>query len=228
MGEILGFFKKDNVSGMMLTQAIKRAEKTKEPVAIEIENTYVSFKTVISMKDNMLVVAKPAGINAHISRGASLRMRLAELSGKSVKLEVTIPHLNLANGASVFVAKLASKIPMTGREHLRFDTSRIGSLEVEIGGRETYRVVDMSFTGVRFMVPIGELSSAFPVGKPLPGKLIVKKHPVELLSLVPKTYKNRTVGCTMEISPDSLKLFEKVMNLIEANHEQEIMGKGNA
>ena len=229
MTELLNIFKKDSKTDRILVeQMVKRLETAKSPLRMELENTYVSFRTVLTTKDGLVVVGKPPGLEEHIKKGSLVRFKVPETQGKELRLEVVHNHVNLNNGAAVFLCKMPAGFTNSTRQGLRFDTSRLGGLEVLFHDTEDrYKVLDISATGVRLLVPYGDLHSLFPLGEETEAvSLQVKEHQVELDFLVPRAYKGRHVGCEIKASPGTPAhaMLGKLLQYLENNAQKQALG----
>ncbi|MDH4224640.1 MAG: hypothetical protein OEW12_03225 [Deltaproteobacteria bacterium] len=218
MTDLLNLFKRDNkAEKMAIAQAIRRLETFKTPIRMELENSYINFRTVVSSREGMLVVAKPNGLNEQITKGTFLRFRLTDLKNREVRLEVVHSHVNLNNGGAVFLCKYPIQFTAQGRYSTRFDTSHLMGVTLEAGpGHDEYRIMDISQSGVKVQVPMGDLKSVFPLGKQLSeAQINIKGNIIPLVKAVPRVYKGRSVGMELELDNNGSGMFDKVIRRME-------------
>ena len=207
---------------------IKRLENLRTPIRMELENSYVSFRTVLTTKEGLVVVGKPEGLADYIKKGTLVRFKVPETNGKELRLEVVHNHVNLHNGTAVFLCKMPTGFSTGGRHGLRFDTSRLAGLEVIFAeSQDRYKVLDLSASGVRLLVPYGDLHALFPLGQETEAiRLEVKGNKVELDSMIPRVYKGRQVGCEIKIAPGSpaQAMMTKLLDYLETHTQKQVTG----
>ncbi|MDH4122138.1 MAG: hypothetical protein OEV94_10575 [Deltaproteobacteria bacterium] len=228
MADLFGMFKKEEDNSTEIFQALQKLESQKTAVRMELEKSYVSFRTVIALRDNMIVVGKPPGINDQIEKGVRLRFRIPELE-RDLPLEVYHAHVNLKNGHAVFVCRIPSSFAKGGRGAMRFDASRVTTLNLHLPERgETYRVLDVSQNGVRVYVPMGDLKVLFPQGKPSDrAEIHYDRYVIHLDSYTPRVYKGRSVGLevTLKDLKDTQTRWESLRVFLESSQDQRSMGR---
>jgi hypothetical protein len=189
--------------------ALHRAQK---PVRIEIENRGVRFKTLLTIRKDVVAVARPMGFKWELPVGTMLRVRLAGVR-RDVRLQVVNPDYRLPNGRSFFVCPIpkqfAAKSP---RASERYSTARFKNLEMllpSLGGR--YRILDLSMKGCRIDTGREQLQAVLNLGERIaPAEIRVGSGiRIPLESIVPRTAQAGTVGVEFRVehgsrSPDYL------------------------
>jgi hypothetical protein len=207
-------------------RALAELSDRKMPVRLESEETGVSFFTVISLRRNGLLVARPRTLRGGLPKDSYVRLTLPNTERKQVRMPVLVPQLKLP--MSMRYASICG-VPQTfsgvcKRKAERFSTARFRNLQLLLPsvGR-TFRVVDLSTSGIRiFTGTEGNLMMFEPESELAPARIrIGERAAIELDSLVPRARTGNAVGLSMQVRRDGAS--ERfLMNLLNRLHNQEL------
>jgi len=189
------------------------------PVRIEVEKSLLHFTSVLKVHgQDGVIIGKPPGLPDVFATGDHVRLSWAGAQGQyEMRLEVSIPNINLANGAMALVCKPPEEAAVPRRLHDRHNLSRYVNIAIHVRGAR-YRVMDLSATGCRIVADAG-FTKAFPIGKPIAeAELAVDgKANIPLVSLVAHSRHGNIVGCEFKVQedPHSQKRFLDVLTAVE-------------
>ncbi|MDH4122137.1 MAG: hypothetical protein OEV94_10570 [Deltaproteobacteria bacterium] len=219
---ILDLFKPDHsaAEATEIAVEIERLSREKKPLHMELEELHTHFQTVLSLKGDVIMVAKPPGMADQILRGAHLRF-IAPWSGKEIRFEVSTPNINLNSGGSACLCALPDHYSDSSRQSLRIETARFNNVLFKVQGRGQFRVLDLSESGFRFLVGAKAGLEMFPLGRPFPGILDAGRYHLPLERVIPRVYAKMTVGCEFELEEASLarKHLHQLIDYLELNEE---------
>lgn len=175
------------------------------PVLMEVEGTQVHFRSVLSVKRGVVVVAKPPGLNVPLKKDAVVRFALPTDQSRALRMNVISGHFNLTSGSAVILCGIPHEFSEgTRRKHMRFNVSRFNNLHLLFPKQQRkYRIIDLSANGCKVYVNGGD-AQAFHVGSPLqPAQIAIAKYTADLSAVVPRVIKGKTVGCEMSYGDQS-------------------------
>jgi len=216
-----------------LRNLLQSLHQDKTPIRLEIEEANVHFYTVLSVRRNMVVVAKPPGLQKELKRDGFVRFRVPGDSGKEVRLTVAVPHFNLLSGSYVFLCDIPKEFAEPSRRsNDRFNTSRFKNLVLAFPSlRRQYRIVDISLEGCKVYVGGNgnggdEEKNGFSLGEVLNhAKITVgSKVEIDLEAVVPRSEFGGTVGIQFQIAQgsESRKYLSHFIKSLESSEQQRL------
>lgn len=210
--------------GKNILKTIRQLELAKTPVRLEIENANIHFYTVLSIRRNMVVVAKPPGLHKVIKRDAFVRFSIEDQE-LEIRMQVMVPHFNMLSGNYAFLCHMPSEYAeKSKRNHERYNTSRFNNLSLFIPGEEfKFRIIDLSYAGCKIFSTteslVGLLSLNGVIKKPR--IRVGEKVEIELESVVTRMVSEKTAGLELNFGEDrhSKNRFD---HLIESLKESEV------
>ena len=183
---------------------IRRIDRLKTPILMEIEQSHVHFRSVLAVKKGVVVVAKPDGLTSHLKKDNVVRFAVPGEEGRDLRLEVISPHFNLTSGNSVFLCKIPEQFAEGAkRKAVRFNTSRFKNLQMFLPSLETqFRIVDLSSHGCKIYVTNINVEAVFPLGVPIsPARINISKFSTDLDAVIPRVHVSKAVGFEMTYPP---------------------------
>lgn len=196
-------------------------DRHKVPIRLEIENTTIHFKTMISMKSGTVVIAKPLALREGLSKGGTVRFKIPDSEGKEIRMEIVTPHFNLTNGNPVFLCKVPSAFAESNaRGALRYNMSNYNNVKLLLDDhKDGFRIVDLSTSGCKIYIPSKEALDLFPIGEALENVKINigNRVQVNLTTITPRNHRSMGVGCSMEVTKvgNSRKYLVHLINSME-------------
>jgi len=189
-----------------VSRLLHRLARRKTPVEVEVERSRSRFRSIIALKRGVVVIPRPKRLPARLKQGGWVRFTIPGGKGRTVRLEVLTPHFVLTTGTSVMLCRIPTAFgDPEHRAAERFHTARIDKLYLylpETGTR--YRLVDLSREGCRVYVRDDNPRVILPVGEVIRGaELLLDKRRVPLRALEPRSYGDRTVGCSLEVDANA-------------------------
>ena len=200
--------------------------RRRAPVLMEIEGTQIHFRSVLTVKRGVVVIAKPAGIAAHLKKDTIVRFAVPGDETRALRLTVISPHFNLSSGSSVMLCRIPEDFSEGARrKHMRFNTSRFNNLHLYFPDlSRRYRIVDLSTNGCKVYVN-ESMEDQFPLGDPIkPAQINISTYLTQLDAVVPRVYKGKTVGCefTYEQNSESHKYIHHLITSLQKNEEAKL------
>lgn len=181
-----------------------RLEANKTPVRVEIEGKNIHFYTVFSMKRNLVVAAKPQGLQKELTRDGTVRFRVPDEEDKEIRLDISVPHFNLLSGSYVFLCTIPKQFAEQSKRGAdRFNTSRFNNLFLVIPHvRKRFRIVDMSRSGCKIFTNHKINRVQFQLGETIEKAYIEVggKVDIQLESAIARARDGTTVGFQVQIS----------------------------
>ena len=205
-----------------VVQTLKRLDKSKTPLLMEIEQSQIHFRSVLAVKQGVIAVAKPMGLGAHLKKDSVVRFSVPDEPGHDIRLQVASPHFNLTSGNAIFICNFPTSFSEgTKRRATRFNTSRFNNLLLSVPTlKYRFRIVDLSMNGVKIHVQ-GNVEQMFPLGQPIsPANIAISKYSVELGVVIPRVHKGNTVGCEMAV-PEGSSTAKYLVHLINSLQKSE-------
>lgn len=183
------------------------------------------FTTVLMMRNNTVVVAKPNTQMPGLDRGTFMRLSVPNDGDRQLRLEVVTPHLNMRDGTPVFVCKVPERFveQQTRRKADRYETSRFTNLRLSLAEhRWQYRVLDVSASGCKVVPRDTKPQREFPPGHRFnKGSLVVGDLRIPLEYVVPRSYQGNAVGVEFTVSPPESNQ-RQLQTLIDALRRKEV------
>lgn len=178
--------------------------RTKTPLLVEIENSLVRFQSTVNLSpSNSVLISKPDGLSNCLAIGKHVRVRRGMADRRELRLKITHPHLNLANGRAAFVCKRPDSVSQCRRKSERFDVSRYTNLRLVIGG-DVYRLGDISADGFKILLSGMQHPHSFPIGQEMKEVRLEMgtNGRISLARVLPRSQFGRAVGCEYSVQED--------------------------
>jgi hypothetical protein len=207
-------------------RALSGLSESKAPVRLEAEQSGVSFFTVLSLRRNAVVLARPRALRGGLPKDSFVRLTLPNSGRKQVRLRVLVPHVKLPMSVK-HACVCAVPTSFSGeckRGAERFSTKRYKNLHVQLPEQQkTYRVVDLSTSGMRIVTGEDSALMLFAPGTEVaPARLRVgERVAIELGSLVARAVTGNTVGLELKVHRDGASE-RHLMNLLNRLQEHEL------
>lgn len=206
--------------------ALKKLDREKTPLLMEIEGSHVHFRSVLAVKQDMIIVAKPGGLGQHLKKDSVVRFSIPEEPEKDLRLTVMNAHFNLTSGNAVFICKAPHSFTEgSKRKATRFNTSRFNNLHLSIPSLSyRFRIVDLSIGGLKIYVQ-EKIMERFPIGKPIaPVTIQISKHSADIGSVVPRVHSGNTVGCEIQITANDTarKYISHLINSLQKTEQDKL------
>ena len=223
IGDLLG------KGGPSTLEFLAELARTKAPVRVEVENSQVRFNSQLTLKRGMVVIAKPPGLSEGFGTDTFVRVRTSQGTRHEFRMQVKSPHVNLANGNTVFICEAPHGEVNSQRNAERFDVTRYNNLSLVMSTVE-FRLLDVSQSGLRAVTNPTEAEKFFPLNHELHSthlKLGAKVH-VDLERLVPRARLPVAVGCEFTIAPDSMseRYMTHLLDSLKKTEEERLMTLG--
>lgn len=207
-------------------RALADLSERKMPVRLESEQSGVSFFTVVSLRKNALLLARPRTLRGGLPKGSAVRLTLANQGRKQVRAAIVVPHLKVPFSLKhAFVCEVPHAFcGVCKRGADRFSTARFKNLHLQLdGARRSFRVVDVSTSGLRIHTGGDTPLTLFEPGQELaPARLrLGERAQIELESLVPRAINPKTVGLELRVRRDGASE-RYLMNLLNRLQEHEL------
>lgn len=206
-----------------ILRALNELSEHHTPVQLEVEHNGAGFFTLVSLHKELLVVGKPRTIPGGLPRGSYVRLTLPNSERRQVRMPVLVPHMKLpvSNRYACICALPDAWAGQCRRRTDRFPTTRYRNLRLVLPEMErNYRVVDISASGLRILMPEEEAGlMLFEDGMELtPAHLQVgQRVHIQLKRLVPRSQGSQSVGLEMEPMNDnaSEKFLVNLLNKLQ-------------
>lgn len=228
IGRVVGLLRRATGEAREVKAALVAIDRRRQAIRVEVEQTQVRFNTRISVKREVVVVAKPAALEGVLRVGSYIRFKVPGQTHREVRMEVTTPHFNLSNQQPVFICRPpVAFCKASQRQSERFDTRRFSNLRLVLSGfEEPFRVLDISQNGLRIQVPFPRPQVQFPPNQPVTGGTIHmgKRVSVSLSRLVPRTFKKDSVGFAITVHPDGnhRKLLAHLLRTLDTRQREQL------
>lgn len=210
-----------------ILQVLKRLERTRTPVLMEVEGRQTHFRSVIAVKKGVIVVAKPDGLVGQLRKEDVVRFSVPLEESKDLRLQVLTPHFNLTSGSAVFLCRVPEAFTEGSRRRsVRFNTSRFKNLHLYLPALEDrFRIVDLSTTGCKIHHNRSDVGELLPLNRLIaPAKLEISRYTADLEGVVPRVHKGQTVGCEMHVPSygNARKYIEHLVQSLLKSEEQRL------
>lgn len=209
-----------------IAQVLRKLDKTKTALLMEVEQAHIHFRSVLAVKQGVIVVAKPAGLGPYLKKDSVVRFSVPDQPERDLRLLVSSAHFNLTSGNAVFICKVPTVFAEgTKRKATRFNTSRFKNLHFTAPNlAEKYRIIDLSLNGFKIFCQ-GKLNELFPIGRPIsPATLHISKYSTEVGAVIPRVHKGNTVGCEIHAADSSpaRKYIAHLINSLQKSEEAQL------
>lgn len=188
--------------GILKTLRKIAAEKT--PLRLELENTDIHFLTVLQIRREMVVFAKPRDLRKQFKTGSMVRFTLPHDRKLALRFRVKIPHFRLMRGGPVILCEIPQQFAdPPQRAHDRFSTSRFKNISLVLPGpQKNLRIVDVSAEGCKVYhggledldwVEVGERINTAHIE-------ILNRVKLELEMVIPRSVELKTIGFEFRLS----------------------------
>lgn len=186
--------------------ALNRISREFLPVRMELEHHGYRFNTQLSLKSQLVIVSKSAGLKG-LAKGEKVRFSLPWDLEKLIQMEILKPHFNLPDNRYGFICGVPNAFgENSGRLMERFNTTRFNNLHLSMLNRPTpLRVVDLSRSGCKVLLPDTDTRRGFKLGERIPGAWLNlgNRLSLELSGVVPRSHNGKTLGCQLEVDESS-------------------------
>lgn len=199
----------------------------KLPVRLESEQTGVSFFTILSLRRNGLVIARPRALRGGLPKDSIVRITLPNHGRKQIRVPVLVPHVKLPMTMKyACICAVPTAFSGVCKRHTdRFSTARFKNLHLQLLDLgKSFRIVDLSVGGMRVFAGTDSASLAFDPDTDLaPARMRVgERVNIELDSLLPRTQVGNMVGFSMVVRNDGVS-GRFLLNLLNRLQEQELL-----
>ena len=205
---MFGLFKnkKRTDDSLSAPTVLKAISSQKQVVRMELDRPMVRFKTRLLYRDKVVLVAKPPELTVEIAKGDVARFKIPWEKNHEVRMEVSLPQVNLSNGLGAFLCQTPSGAAFSVRRvEERFNTRRYKNLHVDIPDLgDNFRIVDLSATGCKIAIKTTSRWKSFKIGRSI-GKSMIKvgdRMEIELDLMIPRAHANESVGMEFSVNGD--------------------------
>ena len=192
--------------GSALQRSLKILTENRTPVRLEIENSELKFYTVVALREEQLLVAKPVDLNdSGLKPGAVLRFVMPDGSWNVVRMRLVNPKVERRRGDSVMLFEVPQESgPKSQRRSNRYNTSRYNNLVLTVPHfEELMRIIDISMEGCKVYITDFDRWELVQVGMTMrAAKLLLgSKVEVPLPRIIPRMVKPPTASFEWHILP---------------------------
>jgi len=221
METLRGYFSEKGREKRAVLRVMTNLHRDKTPFRMEVERFGLHFYSMLSLRRQVVVVAKPEAIGKFIRRGVRVRLRVPQKDRLEIGMEVISPDFRLLSGNRVFLCDIPSAF-IVGAPRLadRFNTAQFKELRLFLRGiQKTFRIINMSTGGCRIYSEEKPDPEVFDPGYDLgPAKMgFGSKLALELDTVIPRYCNSSSVGLEIRISrrPRSLDFLKNFMRKLE-------------
>ncbi len=219
-----GWLSAANREERAVLRALSDLSDRKMPVRLEVEASGINFFTIVSLRKNALLVARPRSLRGGLEKDSVVRLTLPNHGRKQVRTTVVVPKLKLP--MSVRYATICA-VPeafcgVCRRGADRFSTTRFRNLHLQLPEvQKTYRVVDLSSNGLRVFTAEDSSLLLFEPGNVVERALlrVGERARIELEQVVARSQGNQTVGLELRVRRDgtSERFLVNLLNRLAQN-----------
>ncbi len=206
-------------------KTLQRLHDQKKPVRLEVENSELSFYTLVSAKPEFALLSKPPDLaDASLAPGAMVRFTVPG-GDRVVRLRVIHPSVQRKRGDNVMQCEIPLEFAEKSRRaSQRFNTQRFKNIHLaipQVGA--SLRIIDLSLTGCKTMASGLDPDHPLQVGAPMRfTKVHVgEKGELELDLLTPRLITEQTVSFEWLVAAAGSSA-EYLQHLIEGLHRAEL------
>jgi hypothetical protein len=216
----------ETLGGRVVLRTLKTLERNRTPVRLEVESSDYSFYTVLSLRPEVVVVARPADLEPDIlQKGGMVRFIVPDASKNVVRMHVIEPEYKRERGDSVIVCRIPDSFAEKSKRGAdRFNTSRFKNLLLIVPQLEAeFRIIDMSHSGCKVFVQDFEEWETLKAGAGMRFTKVAigEKVEIDLDMLTPRLINAPMVSFAWEVSGkgDSAKYLN---HMISSLHRAEV------
>lgn len=199
--------KSGNRDAPQVLEVLRRLSDEQSAVRMEIERVLLRFNTRIVLRDQVVLVGKPPGLEDSISKGDLARFKIPGARGFEVRMPITALHVNLKNGGEGFVCKTPSGLALpVKRNSDRFNTQRFSNLQLLLPSLGLdFQIMDLSATGCRIKARPDFVNDLFRMNhKLMEGVIQVgERFHIALEAMIPRAHWREMVGLEFNPQQDS-------------------------
>ena len=207
---MFGFGRKKAGSGKEgppVIPVLRRISDEQTVVRMEMERAMLRFNTRLALRDQVVLVGKPSGLEESIEKGDCARLKVPWARDFEVRMFVSALHVNLKNGSEGFVCQTPSgnALPVK-RSKDRFNTRRFSNLQLLLPSFGLdFPIMDLSAQGCRIRARPDIMADLFKMNrKILEGVIQVgERFHIALESMIPRVLLRETVGLEFNPRQDS-------------------------
>ncbi|MDH4224639.1 MAG: hypothetical protein OEW12_03220 [Deltaproteobacteria bacterium] len=209
-----------------INQVLTRLANNRTAIQVEFEEKKLHFHSVLSVKNGVIMMAKPEGLGENLTRECHVRLTVPG-THQEIRLVVSSPHVNLKSGGGAFVCSLPTQFESSHRDAVRVDTSRFSNIHLHVVNlNDKFPVIDLSDNGLKFRVLFQAGLSMFPIGISVaPAKLVASKFRLDLDELIPRVHKGLAVGCEIRFdkTKENKRFLTNLVDYLERKEERKVM-----
>lgn len=223
----LGIFSPGAWEARSVLKAVEQLHEQQTPVRVEIERLGVRFKTFVTLRKDVIAVARPMGFKGELPAGTVMRLRVPGKNRRELRLQIHDADYRLPNGRAFFLCALPEAFAkQSPRSAERYTTGRFTNLELVFPGLGTgYHILDLSRTGCRFDPGREQLSTIWTAGEFVPAAFIQigTGIRIQLEGVVPRSMKPDAIGVEFRFSTDgkSVKHMETLVTWLDKREEKQ-------
>ena len=193
---------------------------------LEAENSDVSFYTVLSLRPQGIVIAKPADLEDELLvAGVVVRFTVPDRSGNVVRMEILESDHERLRGDAVILCKYPEAFgPKSKRKSHRFNTGRYNNIRLAVPQFDAgFRVVDISDAGSKVLAESFDEWDQLRLGRSLRFSRIEvgEKVQIDLSELTPRLINPPTISFEWKVSLKG-QGSRHLAQLIQSLHKEEL------
>ena len=145
----------ESIAGNRIQRTLKTLTKNRTPVRLVVEHSNLSFYTVISMREEKLLVAKPADLGEDgLTPGKIMRFVVPDGGRNVLRLKLLDPKFERKRGDNVMLCEIPLEFaPKSRRRSDRYDTGKYDNILLSVPHFDgDMRVLDISMEGCKVYV----------------------------------------------------------------------------
>lgn len=193
--------------GPEVVPVLRKLSDGQTVIRMEMERAMLRFNTRLALRDQMVLVGKPSGLESSIEKDDCARIKVPWARNFEVRMFVTAGHINLKNGNEGFVCQTPSgnALPVK-RSKERFNTRRFSNLKLLLPSFGLdFPIMDLSAQGCRIMGRPDFVADLFRMNqKIMEGVIQVGEHfHIVLETMIPRVQLREMVGLEFNTRTDS-------------------------
>ena len=193
--------------GPLVIPVLRRISDEQTVVRMEMERVMLRFNTRLALRDQVVLVGKPSGLEESIEKGDCARIKVPWAKNFEVRMFVTAHHVNLKNGSEGFICKTPSghALPVK-RSKDRFNTRRFSNLQLLLPSFGLdFPIMDLSAEGCRIKARPEIVADLFKMNREIMEGVIQvgERFHIALETMIPRAFLRETVGLEFNPRQDS-------------------------
>ena len=201
---MFGMTKRRQERAPAVEPVLRKLSVGRQMVRMEIDSAMAQFNTGLLVKNEMVLVGKPEGLEASMRRGDIVRFRIPWEQKFEVRMKIYVLHLNLSNGTEAFLCqKPSGSAHPAQRINERFNTRRFSNIRLDLPAlKDSFSILDLSVGGCRVNAEPKFMRNAFKVNQRLWEGIITvgERFQVRLDLVIPRAYHDGTVGLEFKVN----------------------------